>query len=342
MKTKQAKRILGGLLFAMTTASLAAAMSATAAPANIGYYPGTIMSSVVLIADAKGYYRKHGIDPTLIPTASGPIANSNLASGAIDFALQPPTNVGIARDRGLDQVFVAGNLIMPWVVVAKSDVPMPNAGRYPAVMSDFKGMAWGPYARGSDSELFLRVMATDAGLNADKDITWIGVGGPSTGLPALKSGKIQVYLALDPAPMLAVTQGYGKIVVDLRKGEGPRNFKGIVYQGVVTLRSTAEKRPELVQSLAKAHTDAFCWIHDPKNFEELLGFLKSKMAVAELSDDQFRSLVQDGIKLLTLAMPASDFETWNAMLLGAKAIKEPLVPTRILWSTVPRENPRCH
>lgn len=341
MKTKLAKKILGGSLLAMTLTLLTAGVPAMAAPANIGYYPGTVMSSIVLIADAKGFYRKQGIDPTLIPTASGPIANSNLASGAIDFALQPPTNVGIARDRGLDQVFVSGNLIMPWVVVAKSDVPMPNAGRYPTVMSDFKGMAWGPYARGSDSELFLRAMATDAGLNPDKDITWIGVGGPSTGLPALKSGKIQVYLALDPAPMIAVTQGYGKIVVDLRKGEGPKNFKGIVYQGVVTLRSTAENRPELVQGLVKAHTDAFCWIHDPKNFEELLVFLKSKMAVADLSDDQFRSLVQDGIKLLTLAMPASDFETWNAMLLDAKAIREPLVPARILWSTVPRENPRC-
>lgn len=341
MNTRQASRILGVSLFAGLVASATAGMSAKAAPANIGYYPGTVMSSVVLIADAKGYYRKHGIDPTLIPTASGPLANSNLASGAIDFALQPPTNVGIARDRGLDQVFVSGNLIMPWVVIVKSDISTPNAGRYPMAMSDFKGMAWGPYARGSDSELFLRVMAADAGLDPDKDITWIGVGGPSTGLPALKSGKIQVYLALDPAPMIAVTQGYGKIVVDLRKGDGPKNFKGIVYQGVVTLRATAEKRPELVQSLVKAHTEAFCWINDPKNFDELVEFLKSKMAVAELSDDQFRSLVRDGIKLLTLTMPVSDFETWNAMLLGAKAIKEPLVPTRILWSTVPRENPRC-
>ncbi len=341
MYAKQFVKFVGASLFAGMVASLSADVSAKATPANIGYYPGAVMSSVILIAEAKGYYRKHGIDPTLIPTASGPIANSNLASGAIDFALQPPTNVGIARDRGLDQVFVSGNLIMPWVVVVKSDVPMPNAGRYPKVMADFKGMAWGPYARGSDSELFLRVMASDAGLNPDKDVTWIGVGGPTTGLPALKSGKIQVYLALDPAPMLAVTQGYGTIVLDLRKGEGPQNFKDIVYQGVVTLRSTAEKRPVLVQNLVKAHTEAFCWIHDPKNFEELVGFLKTKMAVADLSDVQFRSLVQDGIKLLTLTMPVRDFDTWNAMLLGAKAIKEPLVPGRILWSSVPRENPRC-
>lgn len=341
MKIARGRKILEILLAALMVTSLSAGISVRAEPANIGFYPGTVMSSIVLIADAKGYYRKHGIEPTLIPTASGPIANSNLASGAIDFALQPPTNVGIARDRGLDQVFVSGNLIMPWVVIAKSDIPTPNAGKYPMAMADFKGMAWGPYARGSDSELFLRVMATDAGLDPDKDVTWIGVGGPSTGLPALKAGKIQVYLALDPAPMIAVTQGFGKIVVDLRKGEGPKNFKGIVYQGVVTLRATAEKRPELVQRLVRAHAESFCWIRDPKNFDELLGFLKTKMAVGDLSEDQFRAMSADGLKLLTLTMPVSDFETWNAMLLGAKAIKEPLDPARILWSTVPRENPRC-
>lgn len=341
----KARRLAGKFvttLFAGALLSLSVpSSSAELTSANIGYYPGAVMSSLVLIAEAKGYYKKHGIAPTLIPTASGPIANSNLASGAIDFALQPPTNVGIARDRGLDQVFVSGNLIMPWVVVVKSDVPVPNAGQYPKVMSDFKGMAWGPYARGSDSEMFLRVMASDAGLDPDKDIAWIGVGGPSTGLPALKSGKIQVYLALDPAPLLAVSQGYGRVVVDLRKGEGPRNFKDIVYQGVVALRSTAEKRPELVANLVKAHIDAYCWVNDPKNFDELTGFLKTKMAVAELTDDQFRGLVRDGVKLLTLTMPVGDFDTWNGILLRAKAIKEPLVPSKILWSTVPASNPRC-
>lgn len=329
--------LFAGALLAAATSSSSAELTA----ANIGYYPGTVMSALVFIAESKGYYKKHGIAPTLIPTSSGPIANSNLASGAIDFALQPPTNVGIARDRGLDQVFVAGNLIMPWVVMVKSDVPVPNAGKYPQVMADFKGMAWGPYARGSDSEMFLRVMASDAGLDPDKDVTWIGVGGPSTGLPALKSGKIQVYLALDPAPLLAVSQGYGRVVVDLRKGEGPTNFKGIVYQGVVALRATAEKRPELVSSLVKAHADAYCWVNDPKNFDELAAFLKTKMAVGELSDDQFRELVRDGIKLLTLAMPVSDFNAWNATLLRAKTIKEPLAPSRILWASVPTTNPGC-
>lgn len=310
-------------------------------PAKIGFYPGTMLSTIVLVAEAKGFYRAAGVDPTLISTASGPIANSNIASGAIDFALQPPSNVGIARDQGLDQVYVAGNLYMPWVVIARSDIKLANKGKYPDVMKDLKNMSWGPYARGSDSELFLRVMGRDAGLDVDKDVTWVGVGGPPTGLPALKTGKIDVYLALDPAPLVATSQGYGQIVVDLRKGEGPADFRGAIYQGMVTKRTLAQKNPKLIDKVVEAHKKTYCWINDKKNFEELLAFLKTKLPVGDLSEDQYRSMVVDGLPLLTVAFPPESLKVWDQMLLRAQAIKTTLEPEKLLWKSAPAKNPSC-
>jgi ABC-type nitrate/sulfonate/bicarbonate transport system substrate-binding protein len=336
------KEVLKGIIAATLISSGAGSANAQdLEQVKIGYYPGTMLSALVLVAEGKGFYRDAGIEPTLISTASGPIANSNIASGAIDIALQPPSNIGVARDQGLDQVIIAGNLYMPWVVMARSSVDTPHLGAYPDIMGDLKGLTWGPYARGSDSELFLRVMASDAGLDLDNDITWVGVGGPATGLPALQSGQIQVYLALDPAPIVASSQGYGKTVVDLRKGQGPEDFSDTVYQAMVTKRTTAQERPEMIRKIVAAHEKTFCWINEEENFAEFLSFMQTKLPVGNLDDVQYEGMVRDGMTLLTMGFPASSIEVWNKMLLKADAIKTPLVTDDLFWETVSDTDPSC-
>lgn len=307
---------------------------------NIGYYPGAMFQSLLYIADEKGFYKAAGLKPTLIAASSGPMMNSQMGSGAIDVAFQPPTNVGVARERGLDQVFVMGNVSMPWVLVVRKGLSLPHRGRYPDVVADLKGLNWGVYGRGSDSEMFMRVMATDAKLAPDKDITWLAVGGPATGLPALKAGKIDVYLALDPAPVVATELGYGEVVVDLRKGEGPADFSGQFYQGVVTLRKTAEARPKVMEAMLKAHTMALCWARDERNFDALLTLLRGKLPVSELSDAAFRRMVKENLPTLTLSVPRSRFAVWNEVLLRSKVLKEP-IPESVIWKTAPTAEPAC-
>lgn len=307
---------------------------------NIGYYPGAMFQSLLYIADEKGFYKAAGLKPTLIAASSGPMMNSQMGSGAIDLAFQPPSNVGVARERGLDQVYVMGNVAMPWVLVARKGLNLPNRGRYPEVVADMKGLNWGVYGRGSDSEMFMRVMAIDAKLAPEKDITWLAVGGPATGLPALKSGKIDVYLALDPAPVVASELGYGEVIIDLRKGEGPANFSGQFYQGVVTLRKTAEARPKVMEAMLKAHTMALCWARDERNFEDLLTLLRGKLPVSELSDAAFRQMVKTNLPTFTLSVPKSHFSVWNEMLLRGKALKEP-IPDSVIWPGAPTAEPSC-
>lgn len=329
-------------LLAVAAASLPnVATAADNMEVKIGYYAGAVLQSLLFVADAKGFYKDAGLKPTFLPVASGPLVNSQIASGAIDFGFNTPPNIALARERGLDQVFVLGNVTMPYVLIARPDVKLPNKGKYPAVMQDLKGLNWGVFARGADTEMFLRIMAGDAKLNNDKDMTWIGVGPPATGLPALKAGKIDVYMAIDPAPIVASAAGYGQTVIDLRKGEGPANFKDIPYQGIVALRKTAETKPEAVAALVKAHSRAFCWIKDSTNLDELLGILKAKLPVGELSDAQFRQMVIENIQTFTLTFPGEPFKVWNNMFMSGKLLKEPVPSGAILWKSIPSNDPKC-
>lgn len=329
--------LLGGLLAATGWSGSCAAQEAV----NIAVYPGQTFHMNVYVADAKGFYKDSGLSPTFITVGNGPLMNSMLGSGSIDFAFQPPNNVGVAREQGLDQVIITGNIGMPYVVVGRKDLKLPNLGKYPAVFGDLKDMTWGITARGADSEMFMRAMATDAKLDPDKDVTFLGVGLSPTALPALKAGRIDVFITLSPGPTVATTLGLGQVLVDLRKGEGPANFKGITYQGVTTLRKTAQSRPKVVDGIIAAHTKAYCWINDPKNFNELLGILKTKLAVGELSEAQFRDLVRDEIPVLKMTFAKTDFVVWNQFLLKSKMLKTALVADELLWKTVPTAEPKC-
>ena len=308
---------------------------------NIGLYPGQTFNMNVYVADAKGFYKENGVNPTFITVGTGPLMNSMLGSGSIDFAFQPPNNVGVAKEQGLDQVIVMGNIGMPYVVVGKKGLKLPDKGKYPEVFRDLKGLVWGITGRGADSEMFMRAMAHDAKIDPDKDVTWLAVGLSPTAIPALKAGRVDTFITLSPGPTVVEALGLGEVLLDLRKGEGPANFKGVTYQGVTTLRKTATSRPKVIDGLIAAHTKAYCWVRDPKNFEELLGILKTKLAVSELSDAQFRQLVKDEIPVLKLTFPKANFDVWNEFLLKSKMLKAPLVADELLWKTVPKSEPAC-
>ena len=308
---------------------------------KIGFYPGTTFHLPVYVADAKGFYKQAGLQYTLIAVANGPLMNSQMGSGAIDFGHQPPSNVGLAREQGMDQVFIVGNVSMPWVLIAKTGLNVPNKGKYPDIMRDLKGLNWGVYGRGSDGEVFMRVMAGDAKLDVDKDMTWIGVGGPATGLPALKAGRIDVYMAIAPAPTVAEALGYGTTILDLRRGEGPGDFKGISYNAVVTLRKTAQAKPKAVAAMVEATIKAHCWLRKPENFNELLTIAKARLPVAELSEKQFAEMIKENVPTFTPTMPAADFKTWNEMLLRANVLKQAVPADQTRWNTIPAKEPAC-
>lgn len=339
---KIAQRVVSAALASGIVAVAAWSGASTAQEAvNIGVYPGQTFHMNVYVAEAKGFYKEAGLNPTFITVGTGPLMNSMLGSGAIDFAFQPPSNVGIAKEQGLDQVIIVGNIGMPFVLIGRKDLKLPNKGKYPAVIGDLKGLIWGVTGRGADTEVFLRAMTADAKLDPDKDMTWLAVGLSPTALPALKAGRVDVFMTLSPGPTVATTLGLGQIVLDLRKGEGPANFKGVTYQGVTTLRKTAQSRPKAVDGIIAAHAKTYCWIRDPRNFDELLGILKTKLAVKELSEAQFQELVRDEMPILQLTFPKAHFAVWNEMLMRTKMLKAPLVPEDLLWKTVPAAEPKC-
>src|SRR5437588_5819867 len=90
-------------LCAVALAASACLSAAQAEEIKIGFYPGAVMTIPSWIAAAKGFYASEGLEPTLIPVASGPVMSSNTSSGAIDVGYNSPSNVGLTLERGFEQ-----------------------------------------------------------------------------------------------------------------------------------------------------------------------------------------------------------------------------------------------
>jgi NitT/TauT family transport system substrate-binding protein len=329
------------LTTALTAAILAlGSATALAKEIKIGYYAGAVMTIPSWIAVEKGFYAEQGLEPVLIPVASGPLMSSNTASGAIDIGYNSPSNVGLTREQGFNQSIVLGNMYMPIVILARSDVKTPNLGKYPDVIKDLKGLNIGSYGRGSDIENIMRVMVRDAKMAPDKDVTWIGVGPPPTGLPSLQTGRVDVYGTTMPAAEVAVAAGYGKIIVDLRKGEGPGDFRNSVYSVLLASTSRLEKEPDFFGKVVEAHKRTYCWLKDPKNLPEAEKIVKSKMPVAGLSPDQYSDLVKNALRLATVKYPPEGLDGWNKVMIQGGILKEP-IPASVVWKNAPKDDPSC-
>lgn len=239
----------------------------------VGVYPGAFHSLVQHVAVEEGIFEAHGLDVELINTSSGPEAIATLASGGISIMINSPGNQLLANAQGQDFIGVVGALHKPFYTwVAQSDWPTPNADAgYPAVVEDFAGAQIGVTARGAETELFTREFLKDAGLDPDRDVSWVGVGIGAQAVSAFEAGQIDILVAVEPSQTLLVDiNGTGKSMLDLRLGEGPERFESWPSLAWMGKRSEVEGDAERFTRYQGAIAEAYGFMTDRSNKDRVV------------------------------------------------------------------------
>lgn len=242
---------------------------------KVGVYQGAWVSITDFVALDQGIFKKHGLDVTLVPQASGVQGTQLLAAGSIDIAAQPPSNVMIANSNGTDQVVVANIIkgpIYAWVV--RNGWPTPHASSgYPESVKDLKGARFGITARGGETELITNAMLKEVGLRPS-DVTYVTIGaGLTTAIAAFKTGQVDALVQVDPAVTMLTDQYQGKTVIDLRKGEGPKDLSTASGQLRTGSLKTVDKNPEMYKRYLEATTEAIKFVQDPSNIDKAVDAL---------------------------------------------------------------------
>lgn len=183
---------------------------------------------------AAPFFRQQDIEIEDILMSSGSLSAQALASGAVKVVLTTGAVALQANIAGGEMVIIAGTVNrLPYQIVGRGDIKSPAL---------LKGKRVAISRFGSSSEWLLRLGLAKLGIDPDRDVILIQIGGQSDRLAALNSNAVQATLLAPPISTNAVKKLGMKELVDLSELD-------VTYplQAVITTRSFLKENRALLK-----------------------------------------------------------------------------------------------
>jgi NitT/TauT family transport system substrate-binding protein len=169
-----------GLTLIVTIAC--AATTAAAEKLRVSYSAINSTQAFLWVAQERGFFAKHGLEGELLYINSGTMNIAALVGGSVQIAGGGPVSIE-ARLRGI-KLLILGN---PLPVLASNLIAHPDIKGIP----DMAGKIAGISRFGSSTDQGFRYLFRKSGLNVDRDLKMLQMGGDSSRVAALKAGTIQ-------------------------------------------------------------------------------------------------------------------------------------------------------
>lgn len=213
--------------------------------------------AILWVTHDAGFFRKHDLDPQIIYISGGPPNIAALVSGDVHFTIfAGPASIAATLE-GADVV-----VLMSFINTMEHSIFAATGIRRPA---DMRGKSIGVARPGSSDDYGARVAVQKWGLQADKDVTFLAVGGQPSRYAALQSGRVDATLLQPPLTVTARQAGFNEIasLADL----------GLDYVGtcLVTTRALIQRNENLVRRFVKAFVEGIHFYKTQK--EQSLRFI---------------------------------------------------------------------
>lgn len=154
-------------------------------------------------------WEREGLEVELQPT-NGNAATQALATGRVQFVLAGPAPIVLARAKGADvrAIFLNIRRNFYYTVIPENS---PIKG-----LTDFKGKTVGVFSYGTPSYRLMRGALANAGLDPDKDVTFVETGLGAQAIAALRTGRVDAWAIWDSQVATAENAG-----LKLRKFDFP-------------------------------------------------------------------------------------------------------------------------
>ena len=224
----------------------------TAADKLVALYSAhAVPYSMPWVAEELGLFKKHDIDFDFVYIPSSSTATAAILGANVEVGLLGGVGIVNAYVNGATDLVFIGSIknIMTQSILAKPDVTK---------LEQLKGKRIGVTRIGSNTHYFTVQAFRRAGMNTDKDITFIQTGGEAETVGALVTGRIDAATLLPPSDGKAIAQGFRYVVF------GPDI--GIPYAAstITTRRSVIAKRGAVVGRFMRAMAEASKVMHRDK------------------------------------------------------------------------------
>jgi NitT/TauT family transport system substrate-binding protein len=256
--------------------------------------PG-VGNMLIRVAISKSYCDQHGIKCELSTIPNAPLAAQALLAKNIDVAILPPEVQMSAMIKGAKIRAVAGAFsLVPVSLVIRNELPVPNAGKgYPAFMQDLTGKKIGVPVRGGAGEFQFVAMLQKAGYSAD-DVSFVAVGGPNTGYPALVSGQVDAVWSFEPTGTMCEFLKTCREIWRAATAPEPKEITAINGAGVLFVfrQDDIDQKPDVVAAFVDATRDAEAFMQNGANFDE----------VVKIANNYFKFDLPNGEGLMTATL----------------------------------------
>jgi NitT/TauT family transport system substrate-binding protein len=267
----------------------------------------------VWAAHDHGRLKRYGLDTEIIVMQGGTQLVPAMVSGSIDFAVMGGAYLTGAV-KGIDLVMVAMHMDkFPYSLIVK-----PSLRR----AEDLKGSRLAISRFGSSSDAGLRVSLQRSGLNPDRDVAILQVGGQTARYAALKAGAVDGTVVIPPLTGAAQRAGYNTIF-NMTK-------LGLAYpqEGVVASRQYIASHRDILLRFLKGYIEGVRDLKLDKSFA--LATLAKHLRMdpkndREALEDSYQEVILD--QMLKVPVPNLEAVKTGIELLGkdrpAKASVEP-------------------
>jgi NitT/TauT family transport system substrate-binding protein len=201
----------------------------------------TASQAILFVTRDAGIFRKYDLEPQIVYIVGGPTNTAALISGSVDFSIFAGPAAISANLGGADTA-----LLMSFVNTLEHSVFAHASIKRPA---DLRGKRIGIARPGAADHYGATLALKKWGLEPDRDVALIPIGGPPDRYLALQAGRIDAVLLQPPLTVRAQKAGFNRLaaLVDL----------GLDYVGTSfgTTRSVINKKEELVRRVVRAFVE---------------------------------------------------------------------------------------
>lgn len=239
-------------------------------------YPSKSITNFPILETArqKGFFQREGLQVSLVYIRGGLDIKTLLTNDA-DFAMGSTTAV---------TAFVAGAPVR--VVLSYNayvDQGLYAQAKYHRI-SDLKGQPIGSLNPGGLVDTMVRRILVKNGLQPERDVNILAMGGTPERFAALKAGAIAATMLSSPFNFLADKEGFSKLAVT-------RDYVDVPGTAVVVTAEKIKKQPAMIKRFMRASLRAMKYIRD--NRTDTIQLLAREFAMdQEIAGLAYRQLLE--------------------------------------------------
>jgi NitT/TauT family transport system substrate-binding protein len=223
---------------------------AAAEPVKIALPVNSLESMPIYVAQDKGLFKKHGVEIDVITSRGGGEAMKAYIAGEVQIVGTGFPEVGLMRARGVDvELFFAQTSRVPFALIGRKDLDIKS-------VADLKGKTIAVTSPGSLTANLARYFVMQSGLDPERDVSLVSVGGGGEILGALKSNRADAAMLFEPFVTIAVKQDIATVVVDVAD-----KLDAFSSTPLSTSKAFLDKSPKEAKAIFDALVEALNFIH---------------------------------------------------------------------------------